>query len=172
MVKPDKISKVDVLKGHLTESKSVFITDYTGLNVAKLTILRKNLRENSVKYFVEKNTLLKIAAKETGYDGIVNYLQGQIAVAFAKDDPAIAAKILYNAFKENEKPVIRAFVLDKQTFPGTEIVRLAELPSREILLAQVIGAVESPLTAVIMSVDAVFQELVGTIDALAKSKSA
>jgi large subunit ribosomal protein L10 len=121
---------------------------------------------------VSKNTLFRIAAKDTGYDDMLGYLEGQTAIAFAKDDPAVAAKILYNSYKDMEKPVIKAFFLDKETFPGTEIVRLAELPSKEILLSRIVSAVESPITSVISSVDAVFQELVATVEALAKSKGA
>ncbi|MFH2035608.1 MAG: 50S ribosomal protein L10 [Candidatus Zixiibacteriota bacterium] len=170
MPKPIKLEKVAELKKQLEESKSIFITDYTGLNVADITVLRRKLRNNSVKYFVAKNTLIKIAAKETGYDGILDYLQGQTAIAFAKDDPAIAAKILYDSFKDIEKPVIKAFVLENETFAGTEVKRLAELPSREVLLSQIVSAVEAPLASVIASIDAVFHELIATVDALAISK--
>jgi large subunit ribosomal protein L10 len=172
MPKPEKIQKVDNVKKHLEESKSLFITDYTGLNVDDITLLRKNLRENSIKYLVAKNTLVRIAAKESGYDNILDYLEGQTAIAFSQDDPAVAAKILYDSYKDIEKPVIKAFVLDEEVYPGADIVRLAELPSREVLLARLIGAVESPLTSVVSSINAVSQELVATIDALAASKNA
>lgn len=170
MPKPEKIQVVDKLKKEFEETKSVFVTDYTGLNVADITLLRKDLRENSIKYLVAKNTLIRIAAKETGYDNIIEHLEGQTALAFAKDDPAVAAKILYDSFKNIEKPVIKAFVLDNELFPGADAVRLAELPSKEILLSQIVSAVESPLTAVVNSIDCLFQELMGTLDALAASK--
>nr|MBN2276359.1 50S ribosomal protein L10 [candidate division Zixibacteria bacterium] len=170
MPKPEKIAKVNDIKRHLEESNSIFVTDYTGLNVADITVLRKNLRENSVTYLVAKNTLLKIAAQETGFDGIVSHLTGQTAIAFTKADPVIPAKILYDSFKDKEKPVIRTFVLDKEIYPGTDIVRLAELPSREILLSQIIAAVEAPISSTIMSIDAVFQELMATVEALAQAK--
>ncbi len=170
MPKPEKIQAVENIKKEFENTKSVFVTDYTGLNVADITLLRKNLRENSIKYMVAKNTLIKIAAGETGYEKIVKLLEGQTALAFVKDDPALAAKILYNSYKDIEKPVIRAFVLDKEIYPGTDAVRLAELPSREILLAQIVSAVESPMTAVVNSVEGLFYELIGTLDALAVSK--
>ncbi len=170
MPKPIKLEKVAELKKQLEESNSVFVTEYTGLNVADLTLLRKKLRENSAKFFVAKNTLIRIAAKETGFDGILDHLQGQTAITFANEDPAIAAKILYDSFKEIEKPVIKAFVVEKETFAGSEIKRLAELPSREVLLSQIVSSVEAPIANVISSVDAVFHELIATVDALAKSK--
>jgi len=171
MPKAEKIDSVNAIKENLESAKSVFVTEYTGLNVQDITSLRKNLRENSVKYLVAKNTLMRIAAKETGYENLVEYLSGQTALAFGADDPAIAAKILYDSYKDIEKPVIKAFVLDGQLFEGSEITRLAELPSREVLLAQIISAVESPISSIIASIDGIFQELVATIDALQASKT-
>jgi len=170
MPKPEKIEVVEKVKKQLEGAKSLFITDYTGLNVEDITLLRKNLRENSVKYLIAKNTLVRIAAKETGYENIVDFLTGQTAIAFGVDDPAVPAKILYDSFKDKEKPVIKAFVLDNELYQGADIVRLAELPSREVLLAQLIGAVESPIQAILGSVDGLMQELVATVDALAASK--
>ena len=170
MPKPEKIETINSVKKYLQDAKSVFVTDYTGLNVADMTVLRKRLRENSVKYLITKNTLLKIAAKETGYEGIADYLTGPTAIAFGFDDPAVPAKILYSSFKEKEKPIIKAFVLDKELHKGSEILRLAELPSREILLATLIGTIESPMTSLVCSLDAIMQGLVGTVDALAKAR--
>ncbi len=172
MPKPEKIESVSEVKKYLQDSKSVFVTDYAGLNVADITRLRKNLRDNSVKYLVAKNTLIKIAAQETGFEEIVDHLSGQTALAFGFDDPSVPAKILYNTFKEKQRPVIKVFVVDKKFFAGADIVRLAELPTREVLLAHVVAAVESPISSLIMSIDGVFQELVGTLDALAKAKTA
>jgi large subunit ribosomal protein L10 len=170
MPRPEKTQAVDDYKQLLQEAKTVFVTDYTGLNVEEITKLRKNLRDNSVRYLVAKNTLLRIAAKDTDFEPLLDYLKGQTALALAQEDPAVAAKILYDSFKDIEKPEIRAFVLDGQFFAGKEITRLAELPSREILLAQIIAGVEAPIAAVISSIDAMFQELLATLEALKLSK--
>jgi len=170
MPNPEKLKVVEEVKKYFEESTSLFITDYTGLNVEDITVLRKNLRENSVKYLIAKNTLVRIAAKDAGYENILEYLTGPTAIAFGVDDPAVPAKILYDSFKAKERPVIKAFVLDQDVYKGVEIVRLAELPSREVLLAQLIGAVESPIQSLLGSVDGLMQELVATVEALAVSK--
>jgi large subunit ribosomal protein L10 len=170
MPKQDKIDAVNNLKQYISEAGSMFITDYTGLNVADITILRKNLRENSIKYLVAKNTLLRIAAKDSDHEEIVKYLNGQTAIAFGTDDPAVPAKILYDFFKKIEKPVVRAFVLDEVLYTGEDFVRLAELPSKDVLLSVLIATVESPLTSLVGSLDGVFQEFVSTLDALVKAK--
>jgi large subunit ribosomal protein L10 len=170
MPKPEKIKAVENIRKYLEESDSIFVTDYSGLNVADITVLRKNLRENSVRYLVAKNTLMRIAAKDAGHDGITEYLEGPTALAFGKEDPALLAKILYDSYKEKEKPVVKAFVVENQLFPGSEVVRLAELPSKEVLLAHLVFSIESPLSSVVSSLDGVFQELLATLEALAKSK--
>jgi len=170
MLKLEKIDAVKDIKERLERAKSVFVTDYSGLNVADLTVLRKNLRENSIKYLVAKNTLMKIAAKEAGYENIAEYLNGPTALAFTEDDAAVPAKILYDSYKDKEKPVIKAFVMDKQLFTGSEISKLASLPSRDVLLSQLIVAIESPISSLINTVDSVMQELVSTIEAMADSK--
>ncbi len=171
MPRPEKLKAVSELKEQMENTSSVFVTEYTGLNVHDITILRKNLRENSVKYVIAKNTLMKIAAKEAGFDNIIDYLQGQIALAFGADDPAVAAKILYKSYQDIKKPVIKAFVFDSQLFPGNEITRLADLPSREVLFSQIVSAVESPISNIVSSVDGLFLELVATVDALQASRA-
>ncbi len=170
MPNKEKIEKVQVLKEEIQKANSVFITDYSGLNVADITILRKNLRENSIKYLVAKNTLMRIAATDAGLNEIKEYLSGPTAIALGSDDPAVPAKILYDSYKDKEKPVIKAFWVDNQLFMGADIVRLAELPPRDILLSQLVSAIESPISSLISNIDGVFQELVATVEALAKSK--
>ena len=101
------------------------------------------------------------------------HLKGPTAVAFALKDAAVAAKILNDSFKEKQRPRIKVFVLDSEIHSGLEIGRLADLPSREILLSQLVAAVEAPLTNLVSSVEAVFTELIRTVDALAdKQKGA
>jgi len=170
MPRPEKVSVVDNVKEHLANAASIFVTEYTGLNVDQITKLRKDLRDNKIPYVVAKNTLVKIACKETGNENLVDYLKGQTALAFGADDPVVVAKILYNSYKDIEKPVIRAFTLKGELYKGSEITRLADLPSREMLLAMIIAAVESPITSTMSMIDSVFQELVASIDAVAASK--
>lgn len=167
MFKPEKMEVVAEMKKLFENNNSLFITDYQGLNVADITILRKKMRENKVKYLVAKNTLLRRAAEDAGIDNLMEYFNGPTAIAFTNDDPAVAAKLLYDSFKQKELPRIKVFVVEKQMFAPLEIKRLAELPSKEILLSQLVAAVESPFSSLVGSLDGVFRKLVGTIDALA-----
>ena len=170
MPKPEKVQAVEEMTKLFQESGSFFVTDYQGLNVEAITDLRKNLRENNVRYLVAKNTLLRLAAKNAGKDGLEEYLNGPTAIAFAADDPSVAAKVLHESFKTRELPRIKVFVVEDEHHSADALKRLADLPSRDILLSQLVAAVESPLTALARSLNAVFQELIGTVDALAEKK--
>jgi large subunit ribosomal protein L10 len=168
-----KIEQVAELTRRFSEAQSIFITDYAGLTVEQITRLRRNLRNNGVRYVVAKNTLMRIAAKEAGYDDLERYLVGPTAIAFSRSDASVAAKILYDACKEFDKinkPEIRAFYIDRQPFRASDAERLAKLPSKEILLSQLIAAIEAPIAGLVGTLDAIIRELIGTIEAVAKQK--
>lgn len=170
MPKPEKIKAVAEMKALFESSDSYFVTDYQGLNVADMTDLRNNLRTNNVKYLIAKNTLIKIAAKDAGVEGLDEHLVGPTAIAFTSDDPAAAAKVLNDSFKERKLPRMKVFVVENEVFEGAEIIRLADLPPKNILLSQVVASVEAPFTELIGSLDGFFRELVGSIDALVDKK--
>lgn len=171
MARPEKESKVAELKQLFEDSSAFFITDYQGLNVADVTVLRKNLRDNQVTYKVAKNTLFLRAAREAGVaEAVFESFNGPTAVAFCTDDPSGPAKVLHDSYKDKELPRIKVFVVEENVHGADDIKRLADLPTREVLLSQLVAAVESPLTAVVGAIDAVFRDLVGTVDALAEKK--
>jgi large subunit ribosomal protein L10 len=172
MLRQEKIGVVADIKKLFNDSSAYFVTDYQGLNVADITDLRRNLREKNVKFLVAKNTLFQLAAKDAGVEGLDQFFTGPTAVAFAVDDPSVAAKILHQSYKAKELPRFKAFVVEDQIHGPEDVKRFAELPSREVLLSQLVAAVEAPFTQLVSSLDGLFRELVGTVDALAeKTKS-
>lgn len=171
MARPEKVTEIAELKALFEGSTAFFVTDYQGLNVADVTALRKTLRDKNVTYRVAKNTLLARAAKEAGVsDSVFAAFSGPTAVAFSSDDPSVPAKVLHDSFKDKELPRMKVFVVESNVHSADQIKRLAELPPREVLLAQLIAAIESPIQAVVGSIDAIFRDLVGTIDALAEKR--
>lgn len=171
----EKIDLVTSLKKRFEEAHNIFITDYAGLNVEQITRLRKNLRDHGVKYVVAKNTLMRIAARETGYDDMVPLLSGPTAIAFSALEPNIPARILYDAFLEFDKvkkPEVKGFFIEKQSYGAADAERIAKLPSREVLLSQLVSVVEGPIAGLIGTLDGVMRELVGTIEALSAKKAA
>ena len=104
MARPEKVAVVESFEKLFNDSNAYFVTDFQGLNVADMTSLRKSLRENNVKYLVAKNTLMDIAARNTEQPDLKEFFKGCTAIAFASDDPAVAAKILYDSYKAIELP--------------------------------------------------------------------
>jgi large subunit ribosomal protein L10 len=171
MPSKEKIDQVAVLTETFRNAPSVAVTDYSGLTVEKATLLRKELRQKQIKYLVAKNTLLKIAAKEAGINGLDDYLTGPTAVAFGTGEPGVMAKILYDFGKQNAKPKIKAIYAEGKLYPAAEAEVIAKLPSRDQLIAQVLGNIEAPIRNFIGTLDAVIRDLVGTIDAVKEKMS-
>ncbi len=172
MPNPGKVAAVQELKELFQGADSFFVTDYQGLDVAEINALRKNFRENNVKYLVAKNTLLRRAAAEAGIENVDEYLVGPTAIAFSSEDPVVAAKIIQESFKERELPRVKVFVVESTKYGPEDLKRFAELPTKEVLLSQVVAAVEAPLTELVGTIDGFFRKLIGTIDALAEKKKA
>lgn len=148
-IRPEKAGKVAELKDLLTSSKGVVLVDYCGLTVAEDTELRSKMREAGVKYMVAKNTFIRIAAQEAGIEGLDAYLEHNTAVAFSAEDPVAPAKILNDFSKDHKALEIKAGVLDGKVIGLDEVKAVAELPSREELLAKLVGSMQAPISGLV-----------------------
>ncbi|MEV1004306.1 50S ribosomal protein L10 [Nonomuraea sp. NPDC050202] len=146
MARADKATAVAELKSEFEGSQAAVLTEYRGLTVAQLKQLRISLGENA-KFAVAKNTLTKIAANEAGLTGLDGLLTGPTAIAFVNGDVVEAAKGLRDFAKANPLLVIKGGVLDGKTLDATEITKLADLESREVLLAKLAGALKAKQSA-------------------------
>ncbi|WP_084124558.1 50S ribosomal protein L10 [Demequina sp. NBRC 110054] len=144
MATPEKVAAVQELADQFRASNAVMITEYRGLSVPQLAKLRGELRGEAT-YVVAKNTLTALAAKDAGVEGLDDLLVGPSAIAFVTGDPVAAAKGLKAFAKENDKLVIKGGVLDGNTISADEINKLADLESREVLLAKAAGAMKASL---------------------------
>ncbi len=171
MDRTEKQQELATLKEKLTNAKQIVIADHTGINVADLTVLRRKLRGAKSEFRVSKNTLLRLAVKDTDLKILEKHFDGPTAVIFGYDEPALPAKILYDSIKESEKPKFKAYYFDGKVYGLETLKKMAELPSREVIVATLIGTVEGPITQFIMVLEAASREFVGTLDALAKSKA-
>jgi large subunit ribosomal protein L10 len=165
MATPDKVAAVEEITEKLRGSNAAVVTSYTGLSVAQLKQLRRSLGENA-QYRVVKNTLTKIAAQEAGISVLDEHLSGSTAVAFVTGDPVEAAKGLRDFAKENPALVIKGGVLDGKALSADEIKKLADLESREVLLAKLAGALKGKQTQTAQLLQALPTKLVRTVDAL------
>jgi large subunit ribosomal protein L10 len=144
MARPDKAAAVEELKTQLTESAAAVLTEYRGLTVKQLLELRRSLGENAT-YAVAKNTLTSIAAKEAGIEGLDEHLLGPTAIAFINGDIATVAKGLRDYAKANPLLVIKGGIIEGQVLDAAAVKKLADLESREVLLAKLAGAMKGSL---------------------------
>ena len=140
-----KVQVIEEIKEKISSSQSMVLVDYRGLNVAQLTELRKRYREAGVDYKVYKNTMMRFAFKELGLEDFNEFLKGPSGVAFGKNDPVSAAKVTTEFAKTNDKLEIRAGIVDGKVIGVEGVKALAELPSREVLVAQVLGGLNAPI---------------------------
>ncbi|MCL1805165.1 MAG: 50S ribosomal protein L10 [Clostridiales bacterium] len=145
----EKEQMVAGIKEKLDKAQSVILADYRGVTVKEFTGLRAQLRNADVDLQVMKNTLGKIAAEQSGVEDVAEYLTGPTVWAFSMGDPASAAKILKEFARTHPHLVLKGGILEKKGFGPKMAETLADLPSREALLAQVAGLLQSPLTGLV-----------------------
>ncbi|HET6963500.1 MAG TPA: 50S ribosomal protein L10 [Acidimicrobiales bacterium] len=143
--RPEKVAVVDEVREHFDSSDAAILTEYRGLKVKDLATLRRALRPNGGDYKIYKNTLVTLAARESGLAELEPLLKGPTAIAFVKGDAAAVAKALRDYSRTNPTLVIKGGVLGNKIIGAPETTALAELPSREVLLAQLAGAMAAPL---------------------------
>ena len=170
MIKQEKEKVVRELTEKMKEAKAIYLTDFTGLDVVRATELRKKLREASVEYQVVKNTLAQLAAKNAGMEMLLDYLTGPTGLAFGVKDPIVPAKILVDFAKNDDKPSVKVGVIDGKMIDIKQVKQLALLPSREVLLSQLLSAMQSPISGLVGALSGIIQKFVGTVDAIAKQK--
>jgi len=139
MARPEKVAVVDEVRKNLDESAATVLTEYRGLTVAELAELRAKLREADAEYKVVKNTLTKIAVDQAGLDVPDELLIGPTAVTFVADDPVAAAKVLRTFSKDHPALVVKGGIMDGEVMDAESTMRLADLASREELLAKIAG---------------------------------
>ena len=173
MARPEKEKTVQELTEKFKKAKAVYLTDFTGLDVIRTTELRKKLREQSVEYLVVKNTLAQLAAKNAGYDMLLDYLTGPTGMAFGVTDPIIPAKVLMDFIKDDTiKLSVKVGVVEGKMVTPKEVKQLALLPTRDVLLSQILAGFQAPIAGFVGVLGGILQKFVGTVDAIAKQREA
>jgi large subunit ribosomal protein L10 len=167
MLKSDKERVVAELTERLRVSETLIVADYRGLTNAEIDALRTKLIEHGARFSVVKNTLTRRAAEAAGADALLALLDGPSAIAFVEHDgdPVAVAKALGDTATSTKVLTIRGGVLEGKSMTADEVSDLAKLPPADVLRAQLVGAIVSPLTTVVALVSAPLRDLVGLIDA-------
>ena len=169
-----KIEMVNELTQRFQDSSGIYFTKYTGMNVAQATRLREQFRKHEVSYFVSKNTLTKLAAKNAGFeDKLDDILSGQIGIAYALNDPAAPARVIRNYEKENKDSTIEVvgLVFEGELFNAAKYKELADLPTHDELLANLAGGLIQPMTKLVSTLNGVMSKLVIALSNFKETKS-
>ena len=155
------------LSEKLGGAKAFYLTDFTGLNVEKMTDLRARMREEGVEYLVVKNTLALRAIEGLDIPDIGEFFTGPTGLVIGAEDAVTAAKVLDTFAKENdEKPAVKVGVVEQRQVTAAEVGRLAKLPPRDELLAELLGAMQAPMAALVFMMEGKQRELLGLLEAL------
>ena len=167
MKRTDKESFVQEFRERLQESPAIFLTDFSGLDVKSMTVLRQQLKANGAEYLVVKNRLVRLALQELTLPDLSEWLEGPTGVVLGHSGPVEAAKTVSDFAKgHDDRPVFKVGVLDDSLVNAEQIAQLAKLPPREQLLAMLAGALEAPMSALAGALEAKLQEMGGLLEAL------
>lgn len=170
ITKQQKKDIVKDLSDKAKSAKSIIFVDYKGLKVKDVTELKKQLREAGVDYVVSRKTLVDIALKDAGIETSVKGMEGQIAISFSKEDEVAAAKIIEKFAKTNENLKMLGGVLGVQVMSQEEVKALAKIPSKEELLAKLVGSLKSPVSGFVNVLGGNLRGLVQVLNAIKETK--
>lgn len=168
----EKRAIVERLVEQIRGANALIVTDYRGLTVTETAELRRSLREAGASFRVAKNTLAKLAAEQADRPSLIEFLEGPTAIAFIEDDPAPVAKKLSDAARSTRILAVKGGVMNGHTLTADEVRRLGELPPRDVLLSQVVGAVAGPTQATVNVLAAPLRDIIGVLDAYIAQRQA
>jgi len=161
MDRDQKHIQVAELKGTFSAAKSAVVLEFKGLKVDKDTTFRKNIRESKAEYRVSKNTLLRLAVKETAFESLTPHFKGATAVATSENDVVSLAKAVNNFLKDNPAATFKGAILDGQEVSVAEFKTIAELPSREVLVSKLLYLMQYPISGLAIALDQIRKQKEG-----------
>ena len=168
--RPDKVQEVEHLRAILENSKAAILADYRGLNVKLISNLRKRLREAETGFRVVKNTLIKLAAKGLLAEKLVADLEGPTAIAYTEGDPVNTAKALSGFIREFKLLTIKGGLAEGHLLGPSDLQVLSTLPPRQVLIAQVVGGLQSPVASLAGTLQQLYAGFVYTLQGVAEKK--
>lgn len=167
----EKEKAVDELVEELKKARGIYLANFIGLNVAEERKLRQRMRENSLFYKVVKNTVIRFACEKAGFDPLTEYLVGPTALCFGYDDPLLPSRILKQFSKETTgKLAIKASFLEGRLFDADATKKLANIPSRDVLLSKLATTISSPVANLALLLRGVLVSFLFVLNGVAKKK--
>jgi large subunit ribosomal protein L10 len=172
MNRDEKTEVISEVKELLESSTAVYLTDYSGINVEDISDLRNQFRKEGVRYKVFKNNLFKRALDESGkFEKLADHLTGMTGFAFTSTNPIAPAKIINKYFDEKEKLSLKACYIEGEYYDSSHLKTLATLPSKNELIASILGSLKSPISGVAGGINAIMRDIVSVIDAVSKKNA-
>jgi len=171
MARPEKVSEVQAIAERLEKAQSMVLADFSGLTVDQMTQFRRNCRAQAVECRVVKNRLARIAADKAGLPVLKELLKGPTAIVFGAESQVDPAKIVVEFAKDNEKMQVKGGWVEGQALDVAQVVALSKIPSREELLAKMMGSISSPARGLATTVNGVAGALARVVDAAAKARA-
>jgi large subunit ribosomal protein L10 len=168
----EKVETVDEFKTRLDGAKTVLVTEYRGLTVQQLSDLRKQLRGVSAEYKVMKNRLARLAMTDSDLSALGPHLKGPTGMVISKEDPVAVAKALHTFARTNQALAIKVGFVDGQVLPAADLKALSELPTKDAIRAQIIGAIQGPLAQLVGLLEAAPRELAYVLSERGKNAAA
>ena len=165
------IEKIKNLSESFSKAKAIYFTKYHGLNVSDITKLRSEFFKVEVEYKVAKNTLIKLAAQENEIEIDSELLKGATAIAISYSEPVSPAKVIKEFNKDGDLPEVKGILFDGQFLPGSDYNRLADLPSKDELLAKLVATLNSPMQKLVSTISAPIQNTLVVLNNLKENKS-
>jgi large subunit ribosomal protein L10 len=170
-VKSEKVESVAELHEKLARAVSAVLADFRGLTVQEITDLRQQLRDASLELAVVKNTLARLAVQETPFERLSPYLNGPTSITLSYRDTVAPAKILSAYVKKQPKLAVRAGLFEGEIVPAEKIAEIADLPPRDVILAQALAAMQGPLAGLVWTLQGVLSTFIGTLQAIHDKKA-
>lgn len=171
MNKEQKSAAVGELQGKLAEAHAFYLTDFTGMNVKQITEFRSRLRKQGLEYVVVKNTLAQRAVNELELPDIASFFTGPTGLVISREDAVAGAKVLTDFAKEfDNKPVVKMGVVERKEVRPEQVKQLADLPPREVLLAQLAGGLAAPMTRLAGGMQNLIAGFARSVDALRQQR--
>ena len=165
------IKSVESLTEKMSRAKSIYFTDYLGLNVSDITKLRKEFYENDVEYLVVKNTLLKIASENNKISLSEDLFVGSTAIAVSYDEPVVAAKVIKDFIKEYNLPNVKGILFEGDYIAGEEFTKIADLPSKQESITKFAMMIRSPMQSLATMLNSPMSNFVNLLNSIKENKS-
>lgn len=165
------IKSVEILTEKFKSSSAIYLTKYTGIDVVDITALRREFRKNSVDFYVSKNTLSKLAARNAGFDGkLDDFLMGQVGIAYATDDPTSPARVIKEFKKKNDNLEVLGLVFEGEVFEADKYKEISDMPTRDVLISKFVSMLNQPMAGLASTLNGAMSGVLNVLGSLKDKK--